>query len=924
LRFRLRFQWLNFYCNKEVKHPWNIHIRSSTYCTTRTKTMAQAQEKFSKVPELAKPTNYKIHLKPCLKTFKFEGQETIQIEICKATDYLTLYSKMIDIHSSSLKLKDGTVINIEKDKMELDEKKELLTVCFPTKIAPQEANLDFTFTADLNDILRGFYRSSYKDKNGSVKYLASTQFESTFARMAFPCWDEPMYKACFDISLEVSPELTALSNMHAINESKTTSGNKILTFATTPKMSTYLVAFAVGDFDYIEDTAPKTGIQVRVFALPGKTEQCKFALEVAKKCFDWYTDWFGVPMPLKKCDLIAIPDFNMGVMENWGLITYREIILLFDPLKTSTYIKMRIALVIAHEIAHFWFGNLATMKWWTDLWLKEGFATFMEYLFTHNNYPEFKTMLEFLKAETSGGLNLDSLRNSHPIEMEIGNPCELDQIYDAITYNKGCCVNRMLFEYLGEPTFQKGLNNYLEKFKFGNAETADLWKCFGEVSGKDINGMMDSWIKQMGFPLVSVEQKLLDGNRRQLLMTQQRFLADGGTDEKKPVWKIPICLTTSANPTGQKEVLLMTEPTQTFDLEGVKPDEWIKLNSRTAGFFRVQYSESMLKPLLSAFGSKSSGRLNAIERFGIANDITALFESGKAPASQFLDLFIQCCEGEDEHMIWTVINGGLGTISNLLEHLEDGGKLKGRFNAFIRQNLEKHVNELGWVPKTGEDKETSLLRALIIGRIAKAGHKPTIEIALEKFGEYTNNGTELVADLRAVVFGIAARTNSKQIVESLKKILETVNFSEIEVHAIGALGQVTDEELLAGVYKYAIIDGKIRSQDTRSIFMGCCSSKMNQHFAWNFYKNNFDHLIKMFGTLGSTQVINIFKMVAGSHCLESVAFDVEKFFNEKLNESEAKVMKRPIGQATESIRLNARLLERNERSIDEYLTKSGY
>ncbi|CAG9540352.1 unnamed protein product, partial [Cercopithifilaria johnstoni] len=488
--------------------------------------------KFERLPELVKPTHYALTLSPDLKNFTFRGQETTDIEILKGTDHLKLHSSEIDIKKARLTLSDGSVLQ-DLD-IEYDKKWTTVTLKLPKHISPQKAKIFLDFVGELNDKMRGFYRSKYKDGNGRECYLAATQFESTFARLAFPCWDEPIYKAKFDITLIVDEELTALSNMNVVSETKI-DNKKVVKFATTPLMSTYLVAFAVGRLEYIESKTNGNCL-VRIYTAEGRKNQGEFSLEVAIKALDWYGKWFGIDYPLPKCDLIAIPDFSMGAMENWGLVTYREVTLLVDPAKSSTRQKSRIALVVAHELAHLWFGDLVTMKWWTDLWLKEGFASFMEYMFVGANYPEFKIWLHFLNDELAAGFDLDALRSSHPVEVEINNPNEMEEIYDSITYAKSNSIIRMLCNYLGEETFQKGLWIYLKRFQYSNAVTVDLWNALSEASSQNIESLMSTWTKQMGYPLLSVSQKI-DGKKRILKMSQKRFLADGTVDEKNSLWQ---------------------------------------------------------------------------------------------------------------------------------------------------------------------------------------------------------------------------------------------------------------------------------------------------------------------------------------------------------------------------------------------------
>ncbi|WKX89354.1 hypothetical protein Q1695_008754 [Nippostrongylus brasiliensis] len=377
---------------------------------------APMKEKYERLPTFAVPEHYDLKLVPDLKAFTFAGSLNLTIRVLESTDVLKLHMVAIKLQSAKVTLEDGKVLKGLSNTY--DQKFNIVTINLGHTIDPQTVTLSLEYSGELNDKMRGFYRSSYRDENNQEKYLASTQFESTYARYAFPCFDEPIYKATFDISLVIDAGLTAISNMPAITSTPCDfhGAKKMwIKFDRTPQMSAYLVAFVVGELDYIQTTS-KAGTTMRVYTVPGKRSQGIYSLDLAAKAIDWCSDWFGIDYPLPKCDLIAIPDFSFGAMENWGLVTYREVALLMDPSKSSTRQKACGALGVAHELAHFWFGNLVTMKWWTDLWLKEGFASFMEYLFVGYNCPEFKIWEHFVNDELAQGFNLDALRNSHPIE----------------------------------------------------------------------------------------------------------------------------------------------------------------------------------------------------------------------------------------------------------------------------------------------------------------------------------------------------------------------------------------------------------------------------------------------------------------------------------------------------------------------------
>lgn len=374
---------------------------------------------------------------------------------------------------------------------------------FPSELEPQKAKLFISFDNKINEGLEGFYRSTYKDQDGNSKVLASTHFESESARLVFPCFDEPMFKAKFDVELLVDQKLVALSNMNVVSEEKRDGNKKLIKFGTTPLISSYLIAFVVGELEYIETTYGNN-LPLRVYTVPGKSQFGKFALDVARGAVNFMQEWFDFPLPLPKIDLIGLPDFGMGAMENMGLVTFRDLFLYCDE-QTSHPIKLRSASVIYHELSHFWFGNLVTMKWWNELWLKEGFAAFCQYVFLDKIHPDLKAMVFYLPGITNSGMKADEIRSSHSIKVEINQPCELASYYDEITYRKSSSILFMLYSYLGEETFRNGLRLYIKKFAYSNSDMYDLWNALSEASGQDINNIMGTWIKQVGFPFIIVK-----------------------------------------------------------------------------------------------------------------------------------------------------------------------------------------------------------------------------------------------------------------------------------------------------------------------------------------------------------------------------------------------------------------------------------
>ncbi|GMR32147.1 hypothetical protein PMAYCL1PPCAC_02342 [Pristionchus mayeri] len=862
---------------------------------------------YERLSSTVKPSHYRLQLTPCLKTFALTGKVEIDVDIQKEAPEIKLHSdglliKKVDIKSSAQNFSDV--------RTELGNEMITLTPTGPVPVG--KATLSIEFTGELKKHMKGFYRSVYKGEDGQEKILASTQFESTFARMAFPCFDEPALKAKFDVELVVDKTLTALSNMNVISETPTGEALKTVRFDTTPIMSTYLLAFAVGDLEYIETTT-KGGTIVRLYTVPGKKEHGDFALGLAKRSLEWYGEWFGIPYALPKCDLIAVPDFHMGAMENWGLVTFREVALLFDPLKTSNRQKSYIALVVAHELAHLWFGDLVTMVMWTDLWLKEGFASFMEYLFVGHNYDEFKIWLRFARDEITGGMNLDALRNSHPIEVQIDNPNELDEIYDSITYAKSNCVNRMLCEYLGEETFQKGLHIYLARHSYGNATTVDLWNAHSEASGQDIAKMMSGWTQQMGFPLITVKEVKREGGSRVLSLQQTRFIVDGSKDEKNSKWMVPI--TTLVGPSakrGEKTILTEKEGTMTVSVEG---DEYLKLNANTGGFFRVEYDAGMFESIVKAFHT-----LPPLDRFGFASDCFALMVAGRYSAAQFLSL-VQSCSTELEYAVWAALDDGLHDVLGVLAHSD--AALRKRMDAFVVKALVPVMEKLGWEPAAGEDSQRGQLRSAVINRLARCGHADTIQAALALF---SSKKAELNSDIRGTLFGIAARNGTAEHFAQLKNIFETCKFPEIERNCAMSMAQTMDVSQREAFFTYTFKEDKVRTQEMAFVLAAAATTREGQEFTWEYFKNEQPVMLAKLGGAQDSLYQRAFKSIADGFCSEAKAKEVESFFCScpSFTPESVAALDRPIKQVTETIRVNERLLSSNAKAIDEFLSSKGF
>src|SRR6202167_3930804 len=540
-----------------------------------------------RLPELAVPDNYKLAFVPDFTKNNFAGDETIQIRVLKSTSEIVLNAAEIDFKVATITSGGAS----QKAKVTLDKGKEMATLTVANAIQPGPATIQIRYAGILNDQLRGFYMG--KDSDGR-KY-AATQFEATDARRAFPSFDEPAYKATFDVVVTADQGMTVISNTKVVSDTPGPGdGKHTVAFATTPKMSSYLVAMVVGNFEYIEGSAD--GIPIRVYASPGKKELGTFALDAAENIMRYYNHYFDIKYPYGKLDLVGLADFSAGAMENTGCITFREILLLLDDKHASIGLKKEVASVIAHEMAHQWFGDLVTMQWWDDIWLNEGFATWMSSKPVEAWKPEWNMDLADVR-ETGDAMDADSLINTHPIHQQAETPEQILELADDITYGKTAAVLRMLESYLGPEPFRAGVNAYLAKHAYANATAADFWSAQTQVSRKPVDKLMPTFIEQPGLPLVSVKTEC-SGYSEKITLEQQRYFFDrakfeAGSNER---WQIPVCMKPGlSGKAGAEHCELLTQQQQNFSLPGCSA--WVNVNANAKGYYRSGYDSDAVRAM---------------------------------------------------------------------------------------------------------------------------------------------------------------------------------------------------------------------------------------------------------------------------------------------------------------------------------------
>jgi len=865
---------------------------------------------FVRLSKAVTPVNYTLELRPDLTTFTFDGCIVIDLNINSEATHIELNSAELKFDKAILEYPDGS--KVDSTSVVLNDTEEVAKLTFgagPLKIGT--AKLHIKYIGELNDKLKGFYRSKYIHPNGEERYAATTQFEAADARRALPCWDEPAVKATFDVTLVAEEGKTVLSNMPCIEtlpvEGSTTL--KKFKFQRTPIMSTYLLAFIVGEFDYIEDK-DKNGVIIRCYSPLGKKELGRFALEVAVKTLPFYVDYFKIDYPLPKLDMIAIQDFAAGAMENWGLVTYRDTCILVDQANSSLVSKQTVAIVVGHELAHQWFGNIVTMEWWTHLWLNEGFASWIEYLCVDYCLPELDIWTHFVTSDYCRALELDSLKSSHPIEVPVGPPSEVDEIFDAISYSKGASTIRMLHNYIGDDAFRVGLHNYLEKFKYKNAVTEDLWAALSDASKKPVNELMELWTKQTGYPVISVSSSLNEKKETVLKLEQSRFFSNGSkpTPEEDYTWKVPISIVTkSSYPNVHKEILLEKRSDE-LNLGVLPESDWIKLNKNSVGMYRTNYSPELLAKCVTLIKEQN---LHPTDRLGLQSDVFALSEAGLLSATEVLK-FIEGFSSETNVVVWRDLISNLLKLSHTLLNTE----FQQDFQAFIVRLLKPISQKLGWNPIEGESGLQGMCRGTILRTLGINGNAETIAEAKKRFDAHLK-GDLIPADIRSAVYASVLSDADETVLNQFIELHNKADLQEEKMRISTSLGSVRKPECISKVLEFAL-SPSVRSQDSVTVICSVSnntSTKLSSDMTWSFIKNKWDVIHGRYST--GFLITRLVKTCCENFATKEAYEDVSAFFKAH----PVPGAKRSIEQALESILVNTGCLCRDSENLKNYLKR---
>jgi len=780
------------------------------------------------------------------------------------------------------------------------------------------------FAGVLNDNMAGFYRSSFKAADGSTTYMATTQMEPTDARRAFPCFDEPALKAKFTVTLIADEKMTCLSNMDVASEKQiqsTISGGrrKAVTFSPTPLMSTYLLCFIVGELNYIETNNFR--VPVRVYAPKDRDiEHGRFSLELAAKTLAFYEKTFDSPFPLPKMDMVAIPDFSAGAMENWGLVTYRVVDVLIDEKVSGAATKQRVAETVQHELAHQWFGNLVTMDFWDGLWLNEGFATWMSWYSCNVFYPDWKVWEGYVTDNLASALSLDSLRSSHPIEVPVKRADEINQIFDAISYSKGSSVIRMISKYVGEDTFMEGIRRYLKKHAYGNTETGDLWAALADASGKDVGKVMDIWTKKVGFPVVTVTE-----GTDSIHLKQNRFLrtADVKPEEDQTLYPVFLALRTKE---GVDEDLTLFDREADFKLKEL---DFFKLNADHSGLYRTSYTPERLRKLgISA----KEGLLTVEDRAGMIADAGSLAASGYQKTSGILSL-LDSFKHEAEFVVWGEITGRISSLRGAW--MFEDQKIRDALKKFQLELSAEKAHELGWTFNEKDGHIEQQFKGLMFGAAGIAGDEEITKASFDMFDKFkAGDKSAIHPNIRGSVYAIvlanggqeevssATRMNGTQTDQTQYNVIvnETRNAatSDERNSALRALGRAKSPELIQRTLAMALSD-EVKGQDIYLPIAALRSHAEGCHALWKWVKDNWEELERRLPPSLSMLSSVVAITTSGFTHREHIE-DIEAFFKGK----STKGFDMALSQSIDAISAKAAWLERDADDVKTWLKEHKY
>jgi aminopeptidase N len=802
-----------------------------------------------RLPDGIVPSHYDLTFRPQLDKATFSGDARIHVRVARPTSTIVLNAFELALPTAEV-MQDGAR---QVATVTLDDEQQQATLRIPKSLAAGEAQIVISFTGRLNDQLSGFYLGT----SGQRRY-AATQFEATDARRAFPCFDEPALKATFAITLVVDARDRAISNGRVVSDTPgPASGTHTVTFATTKQMSTYLVALMVGDFACLEDTV--AGIPLRVCGLGGQQTRGRFAMEATRAFLQYFNEYYGIAYPFDKLDQIAIPDFAAGAMENTGAIVYRETLLLLDEQESSPAEMQAIANVVAHEIAHQWFGNLVTMGWWNDIWLNEGFATWAASKAVAAWKPEWPVD-QANALEATYAVSSDSVASTRAIRAPAADtPAQIAQLFDGITYVKTAAVLRMLEAYVGPDVFRRGVRTHLARHQYGNATGEDLWKALKEASGKPIDAVMAGFVNQAGTPLVSLQDRCADG-RGAVVASQRRFYdnpqrLNASSPER---WAIPICL---RSPTGAATCELLTEPTQTLKVP--ECGAWTLGNAGANGYYVTSYGEEVALRI-----ARASASLTPAERLRFAADQFALVEAGRLGLPIYLSM-VESLGHDQPYRILDAVWSNVALVAEIVPK-----PLQKDYADWARGVLDGALARVGRDPRPGDSDEVRELRAFVLRRLAFVGADAEARTYLIGLADkYLSDPASLDASLSSVAIRAAAQQGDAAFYDRMRTALEGAQAPEVRGRLEVGLAQFESSDLLTRTLRRSLT-AAVRTQDVLEILFTAIGNPKNRPLVWTFIKEHFAEIRARLGSPSDTALVYL----VNNFCDPSLRDDARAFF----------------------------------------------
>ncbi|CDQ59745.1 unnamed protein product [Oncorhynchus mykiss] len=871
-----------------------------------------------RLPDYVKPVHYDLHLEPDLTTDLYTGSVSVHLEVSRPTRHLWLHIRETFISAvPRLVLKtpqaQREVTVAIKGCFEFKPQEYVVVEAAEELVATKLSEvyvLSLDFQGWLNGSLVGFYRVTYTE-NGAIKKIAATDHEPTDARKSFPCFDEPNKKATYNISITHDKDYGALANMPMEGTPETLPGNKIKTFfQRSVPMSTYLVCFAVHQFTFVERNSSR-GIPLRIYAQPAQIRTAEYAADTTKVIFDYFEEYFNMNYSIPKLDKIAIPDFGTGAMENWGLITYREANLLYDENQSSSYNKQRVASVIAHELVHQWFGNIVTMDWWDDLWLNEGFASFFEYIGVEKAEPLWGMRDIMIISDVLPVMVDDALVTSHPIIVDVSTPAEITSVFDGISYNKGASILRMVEDWLGRDNFRDGCRKYLKDFHFQNAKTANFWASLANVSGLPVADVMDTWTKQMGYPVLD-----LSTAGTQTKLTQRRFLLDPNADTTQPPsplsykWTIPVKWHSVDSNKNMSIMFNKSSPEQVLADYFPATDGLLKINNDHIGFYRVNHHDSMWRTISQQLQTNHK-EFDAADRCSYIDDVFAL---GRADVVDYGNAFnlTKYLTNETEYIVWERVSSSIAYVRDMLS---DDTVLYPKFQKLFREHVQTISRQLGWDDK-GSQRER-LLRETVQGIACQMGDQEVLNETSVLFDQWiSGNISSVGVNLRLLVYRYGMRNSGTEAKWNLMfERYKTETLAQEKDKLLYGLASVENITLLFNLLEMSKDESIVRTQDLFTVVQYVSLNRYGKTMAWDWVTLNWDYLVNRY-TINDRSLGRLLTRISTTYNTELQLWQMAHFFKLNPNVGAGEM---PRQQALETVKNNIEWVRRNKAEISSWL-----